>query len=216
MQKSTESRLERKATFNIYYYFPKAYFNVASHSAPAFPAPPPQHLLPSGASGARNQHNLRSSALVPRAGACCGQSRSRPGGRSALRMLNPPPLGSSHCTSAPRLRPAPAAPAPPCRAPPGSGTPAPRPRHAHSLCSDAPRRECPGPHLPVPAQQELRGSPAPRLGFRVSLVRKPKKGVTSNFQSWEGSQAFLCHPPLLSLQLQLPLPKNPKYPYVFE
>lgn len=137
MQKSTESRLERKATFNIYYYFPKAYFNVASHSAPAFPAPPPQHLLPSGASGAsgaRNQHNLRSSALVPRAGACCGQSRSRPGGRSALRMLNPPPLGSSHCTSAPRLRPAPAAPAP---APPGTaglGNPrSPSPTRAFTL-----------------------------------------------------------------------------------
>lgn len=31
------------------------------------------------------------------------------------------------------------------------------------------------PHLPVPAGQEVRGSLAPRLRFRVSLGRKPKK-----------------------------------------
>lgn len=158
MRKSTESRLERKVTLDIYYYFPfKAYFNVASHSAPAFPAPPPQHLLPSGASGARNQHNLRPGA--PSRSALRAEQEP-PRRQVSAEDAEPPPLGSSHCTSAPRLRPAPAAPAP---APPGSGTPAPRPRHAHSLCSGAPRGR--GPTSPSRHSKSCGAHPLPGSAF---------------------------------------------------
>lgn len=133
-------------------------------------------------------------------------------------MLNHPPPASSHCTSAPRLRPAPRSPRP---CPAGHR----RARKASVSVTDTrvhfvlmlPKFGTP---LPVPAEQELRGSLAPQLGFRVSLRGKPKKAAMSNFQSWERSQGFLCHPLLLSrravsLQLQLPLPKKSQVPPTF-
>lgn len=223
MQKSIESRLERKAAFSIYYYFPfKASFNVKSNSAPAFP-PPPRAVSPPrrGQCSDRHRRNLRlrSSAAGSQPGACCEQSRSRPGGRLVLRMLNHSPLASSHCTCAPRLRPAPHSPRP-CpaghrraRKPSFSVTDT----HIHFVLMFPTF----GTSSPRPGRTRVAGLTPSRLGFLVSLGRKLKKAAMSNFQSWEDSQAFLCHASLLSrravsLQLQLPLPKNHKYPYLSE
>lgn len=222
MQKSTASWLERKVAFSIYYYFPfKASFNVTSHSAPAFPAPPRAASPPRwGQCPGRHRRDLRrrSSAAGSQPGARCGQSRSRPGGRLVLRMLNHPPLASSYCTCAPRLRPAPRSPRP-CpaghrraRKPSFSVTDT----HIHFVLMFPTFGTSP----PRPGRTRVAGLTPPWLGFRVSPGRKPKKPAMSNFQSWENSQAFLCHAPLhsrrtVSLQLQLPLPKKSQVPLPF-
>lgn len=157
MQKSAESRSERKATSNFYYHyydFPlKASLKVASRSAPAPPraASPRRWGQCPGTQPARPP--LPEDA---RAGACCGQSRSRPGGRLVPRRLDHPPLASSHCTSAPRLRPAPRSPRP-C---PAGHRRARKPSFPATWLRCSPRS---GPHLPVLAEQEVRGSLVPRL-----------------------------------------------------
>ena len=122
MEKSAESSLEREERFCIIISPSKAPFNVASHSAPAFPAPPRAASLPRRGQCRGTQPVEAPLPVlrrgVPARGVLRGRAGAAPAGAEGLRMLRHPTLASSQCTSPPRVRPAPRSPRPPARPPP--------------------------------------------------------------------------------------------------
>lgn len=131
---------------------------------------------------------------VPARAVLRGRAGAAPAGREGLRMLRHPPPATSHCTSPPRVRPAPRIPRPPptaaasrsaplpCRGLPASETLLPRgsirnPRSPSlTLCSDV------SPH---------RGSPSPQNASRHPSVLRGNAAQPGSLRGWRwgGSHA---------------------------
>lgn len=115
----------KEEPFCIIVFPPKAPFNVASHSASAFPAPLRAASLPRRGQCRDTQPAGAPLPVlglgVPARGSLRGREGAAPPGRVGQRMLRHPAPASSHRPAPPRLRPAPGSPLPPAPLPPSPG-----------------------------------------------------------------------------------------------